>query len=298
MKLPIELHLASDLQKSAMPPGFADLRLERRHHAGVASDRASPRRTGRWKTWSLPGASTIPRESAIRRRSRVSARPPAKADRLADAERTRFCKPRPWTFPKTAARRSNFWASTRPTDSAAAKCASIPPIRFPPTIAFPFAVERTDPRKVLFVDDGRRPQCAAVFPRRARCLGRRRVPDRNRCVPEQAANAQLSHYAFVVLSNLGSLPPGFEDSLKRYVSAGGSVLIALGPASAAHAERAGARRTHRSLELRRPRRRSVPHGFRNRRRPSRAAQRRALRGREVLSGDPRDAPRNRACWRG
>ena len=26
--MPIELHLASDLQKSAMPPGFADLRLD------------------------------------------------------------------------------------------------------------------------------------------------------------------------------------------------------------------------------------------------------------------------------
>jgi hypothetical protein len=32
---------------------------------------------------------------------------------------------------------------------------------------------------------------------------------------------------------VGALPGGFEDSLKRYVSAGGAMLIALGPASAA-----------------------------------------------------------------
>ena len=28
VKMPIELHLCSDMQKSAMPPGFADLRLD------------------------------------------------------------------------------------------------------------------------------------------------------------------------------------------------------------------------------------------------------------------------------
>ena len=49
---------------------------------------------------------------------------------------------------------------------------------------------------------------------------------------EQAANQNFSHYAFVVLSNLGTLPGGFEDSLRKYVSAGGAMLIALGPASA------------------------------------------------------------------
>jgi hypothetical protein len=51
--------------------------------------------------------------------------------------------------------------------------------------------------------------------------------------PEQAANAQLSHYAFVVLSDVGSMPMGFEDSLRKYVSGGGALLIALGPASVA-----------------------------------------------------------------
>ncbi len=36
-----------------------------------------------------------------------------------------------------------------------------------------------------------------------------------------------------MLSDVGSLPAGLEDSLRRYVSGGGSLLIALGPGSAA-----------------------------------------------------------------
>ncbi len=43
---------------------------------------------------------------------------------------------------------------------------------------FIFAVERTDPRKVLFVDDGRRPRAELYYQGRARCLARCRVSAR------------------------------------------------------------------------------------------------------------------------
>jgi hypothetical protein len=100
---------------------------------------------------------------------------------------------------------------------------------------YPFAVERTDPRKVLFVDDGRRPR-ALLYYRAALDATPDAAFQLESLRPEQAANQQLSHYAMVVLSDLGSLPPGFEDSLKKYVSGGGSVLVALGPSSAALAK--------------------------------------------------------------
>jgi hypothetical protein len=44
----------------------------------------------------------------------------------------------------------------------------------------------------------------------------------------QIGNVSPSKYAFVVLSDVGSLPAGFENELRTYVRAGGSVLIALG----------------------------------------------------------------------
>lgn len=94
---------------------------------------------------------------------------------------------------------------------------------------FPFAVERTDPKKVLFVDDGRGE--AQLFYRAALDASPDAAFQVEVVRAEQAANLQLSNYALVVLSNPGGLPGGFEDSLKRYVSGGGAMLIALGPAS-------------------------------------------------------------------
>ena len=93
-------------------------------------------------------------------------------------------------------------------------------------------MERTDPRKVLFVDDGRKPLGQLYF-RAALDASPDAAFSMEANHPEQAAGQQLSHFAMVVLNDLGSMPPGFEDSLKKYVSGGGSVLIALGPASAA-----------------------------------------------------------------
>jgi hypothetical protein len=46
--------------------------------------------------------------------------------------------------------------------------------------------------------------------------------------PDQSANLDPSKYAFVVLSDVGLLPPSFESSLHKYVEGGGSVLMSLG----------------------------------------------------------------------
>jgi hypothetical protein len=46
--------------------------------------------------------------------------------------------------------------------------------------------------------------------------------------PDQATNLAPSKYAFVVLSDVTSIAPGFENQLRDYVRGGGSVLIALG----------------------------------------------------------------------
>jgi hypothetical protein len=45
---------------------------------------------------------------------------------------------------------------------------------------------------------------------------------------DQTANLAPSKYAFVVLADVGALPPTFENQLRDYVRGGGSVLITLG----------------------------------------------------------------------
>ena len=79
---------------------------------------------------------------------------------------------------------------------------------------YAFSVERTDPKKVLFVDDGRRPASAGVFPRGVERDRRIRRFQLEVLRPEVAANSDLSKYAVVVLNDLGSLPQAWKQSLR------------------------------------------------------------------------------------
>lgn len=230
VKLPIELHVISDLQKSAMPPGFADLRLEPGttlvlHQIGqpapnwTVENVVAPRRVYDPKRVRLQavvagfGAPAAKRTVTLLLNGKTLGTKTVDVPENGRAQVEFLGLDAPYGFSRGEVRIDS--ADTLAADDR-----------------FAFAVERTDPRKILFVDDGRRPISEVYFrdaldasPDAAFTM------DTNR--PEQAASQQLSNYAVVVLSDIGSLPGGFEDALKRYVSGGGSVLVALGPASAA-----------------------------------------------------------------
>ena len=90
-----------------------------------------------------------------------------------------------------------------------------------------FAVERSDPERVLFVHesgDRRSPLYfnAALTAAAESAFTLQTVP------AEQFSGVDPSKFAFVVLSDVVSLPSAFESDLDRYVRGGGSVLIAAG----------------------------------------------------------------------
>ena len=76
--------------------------------------------------------------------------------------------------------------------------------------------------------------------------------------PDQTANLAPSKYAFVVLSDVGALPGGFENELRDYVRGGGSVLIALGHNSMAGGKVPVTGQKIVRIALLRPRRRPLP----------------------------------------
>jgi hypothetical protein len=93
-----------------------------------------------------------------------------------------------------------------------------------------FSTERTDPRKVLFIDDGRRR--GELYFRTALDSGGDGGFQVENLRPEVASGATLANYAFVVLNDLTNVPQNLDSSLQHYVNAGGSVLVSLGPGSA------------------------------------------------------------------
>jgi hypothetical protein len=92
-----------------------------------------------------------------------------------------------------------------------------------------FAVERSDPEQVLFLHDSGDTRSPLYFGSALAAAAQSAFAMES--VPVlQAGNTSFSKYAFVVLSDTGSLPASLENDLSKYVRDGGSVLIAAGTA--------------------------------------------------------------------
>jgi len=106
---------------------------------------------------------------------------------------------------------------------------------FPADDASRFAVKRADPERVLFVHQAGDARSPLYF---GAALGAAAQASfvLQSIVAEQAGDLDPTKYAFVVLSDVASIPSILEHSLVKYVEDGGSVLIAAGTADS-HRER-------------------------------------------------------------
>jgi hypothetical protein len=227
-KKPIEAHLVSDLQRTGMPPGFTDLRLDPdtslRLHA-VGSDVPNYA----VETVNAPRRVYDPKKVRIQA-TLAGYGTPSATRTVTLVLNGKTVQSKTVEIPEGARATVEFLGldasygfnrgeiRLEATDALAADN------------SFYFSVERTDPRKVLFVDDGRKR--GALYFRTALNASPDAAFQLEAQRPESAAAANLSSYALVVLSDPGTLPGGLEDALRRWVREGGSALVALGPASA------------------------------------------------------------------
>ena len=111
---------------------------------------------------------------------------------------------------------------------------------FPADDASSFAVKRADPERVLFVHqagDSRSPLYFGAALAAAAQASFVLQP----IIAGQAADVDPTKYAFVVLSDVASVPSILENNLLRYVRNGGSVLIAAGTSESASSANSGVR---------------------------------------------------------
>ena len=98
---------------------------------------------------------------------------------------------------------------------------------FPQDDHWLFSVERADPKPALLVHaDG--DTASPLYVRTALESSTEAAFTLESLPTNQAANANVSKYAFVILSDPGPLPQKLEDALEKYVQGGGSVLMTLG----------------------------------------------------------------------
>ncbi|HXP85999.1 MAG TPA: BatA domain-containing protein [Bryobacteraceae bacterium] len=227
-KIPLEVHMIGDLQKSAMPPGFTDMRLDPDtalvfHPMG-----------GEVANWTVENV-IAPQRVYDPKRVRIQAtiagfNTPAAKRNVTLLLNGKTLQSKLVDVPANGRATAEFLGldASYGFNKAEIRIDSVDALAADDRYAF--SVERTDPKKILFVDDGRRPRALLYF-RTALDA----APDAAFQVevqrPEASVNANFAGYALVVLNDLGTLPAGLEEGLKRYVTSGGSILEVLGPAS-------------------------------------------------------------------
>ncbi len=234
---PIDLHLFSDMQRTAMPANFADVMLPDNVSLMVHSVAQSPT-PANWTVESVEAPVELP-DPKDPKRSRVR----AVVAGFNTSEATKLVS-LVVNGKTTATRKVDIPANGRATVEFAPldvgygfnRCE----VRIEGGDAFPaddasvFAVRRSDPERVLFVHAAGDSRSATYF---GAALG---SAAQNSFVlqstpTEQTTDLDPSRFAFVVLSDAGKLPSIFEHALMQYVARGGSVLIALGNNATHHA---------------------------------------------------------------
>ncbi|HTX36328.1 MAG TPA: BatA domain-containing protein [Bryobacteraceae bacterium] len=226
LHLPLHLHVYSDMQQSGLPANFNDLRL----NADVRLD-PHPLETKEVPNFAVENV-VAPRRVYENGKTRVLATVASygapKAMRTVSLELNgRTVDSKQVEVPENGRASVEFLSLDVPygrnkgdvkIDSADSLAADD---------IFYFSVERADPRQALFVREAGNDAALGYFKTALAASGQAAF-EVDPATTEQTANLNPSKYAFVVLADVGTLPPAFENELREYVRTGGSVLITLG----------------------------------------------------------------------
>ena len=230
LKGPLELHLFSDMQKSSMPPAFTDLQLANNTRLilhSVADDKEP-----NWVVESVTAPGRIYDPKKVRVQAVVAGIGTEKARRTVSLVLdNKVLERKDVDVPANGRASVEFLALESPYGFHRGEVRIEPGDALPQDDRFPFAIERADPRRVLFLHQAGQNQ-SELYYRTALESAPQAGFALDPLAVGEAGNQSLSKYAFVVLADTGALPAGFEDNLRRYVSGGGALFIVLGPASA------------------------------------------------------------------
>jgi hypothetical protein len=231
---PIQLHLFSDMQRSNMPANFSDMVTP--GNVSIVLHRIGADSTPNWTVESVdvPSQLVDPKKASLRAII-AGHQTPAASRNVSLIVNGAVVATRQVQIPADG--RASVTFDTLEVPYGWSRCA----VRIDAADGFlkddstDFAVRRGDPERVLFVHQASDTRSPFYF---GAALSA--VADASFVLqpitPEQAQDVDPSKYAFVVLSDVVSLPSLLENNLRTYVQDGGNMLIAAGT-SAAHRER-------------------------------------------------------------
>ena len=228
---PVEAHFFTDAQKTSMPPVFADLRLAEGTNLKVHS--VADAKEPNWivESVSAPGRIYDPKKARVQ--AVVAGFGTDKAHKtvslLLDGK---TLETKQVAVPPNGRASVEFTSLESPYGFHRGEVRIEPADALPEDDGFVFSVERADPNRILFVHRGGESRDLLYF-RTALESAAQAGFVVEPIAADQAGAESLANYPFIVLSDVGGLPAAFEQKLRAYVNSGGSLLIALGPASMA-----------------------------------------------------------------
>ena len=229
---PIELHLFSDIQRSAMSGSLGEMALPGNVSLVLHPEARSPE-----PNWTVESVNA-PAEVFDPKKSRVQAvisgyHTPAAKKSVSLVVNGKAIATQMVDVPANGRASVEFTSLDVPYGLTRCEVRIDSGDSFPADDASFFAVKRSDPRKVLFVYESNDTRSPLYF-RAALTSAAESAFNLEAVSVDRVADAQPTGHDFVVLSDVASLPSSFESALTNYVKAGGSVFIAAGTSTAHH----------------------------------------------------------------
>jgi len=223
---PIELHLFSDMQRANMPANFSELALPA--NVTLVLHPAVKNPVPNWTVESVnaPGQVWDPKKARVQAVI-AGYDTPAATRTVSLVVNGKTIGTNTVQVPANGRATVNFQTLDVPYGFSRCEVKIDSADAFPADDENLFAVERSDPERVLFVHESGDRRSALYFS--AALTAAAESAFTLQSVPVEQLNAtDPSKFAFVVLSDVVSLPATFASDLDRYVRGGGSVLIAAG----------------------------------------------------------------------
>ncbi len=226
LKTKIDAYVFTDLQKTSLPPSFSDLRLADGTKLEVHPVATAP--LPNWTVENVDAPARVFDTKKVRTLATIAGYGTPEATRhvtlLANGKplETKDVK-----VPASGRATVEFLSLDAPYGLTRCEVRIDSGDQFPSDDHWYFSVERADPKPALLIT-GQNDAQSALYVRTALDSATESAFRIETMPSNQAGNANVAKYAFVILDDPGPLSDRFEQALESYIHAGGYALIATG----------------------------------------------------------------------
>lgn len=222
----LDVHLVSDMQQTSMPPDFRDLQMG--PHTSLQLHSVASGNAPNWAVETVSAPSRVYQAN----HTRLTATIAGFATQLAQKQVSlvldgKTLTTRDVAVPANGRAQVEFLSFDVPYGAHRGEIRIEPHDNLPNDDSFPFSIERSDPRKVLFLYAGNRPEQAFYYKSAMESAGDTGLFVQPEPV-ELASRDDFTKFAYLVLDDIGDPGDQLSRALDDYVRRGGSILIALG----------------------------------------------------------------------